>query len=250
MPVHPDKSTSTRRVVLEVCVDSVADAAAAAAGGADRLELNAALALDGLTPSLGLLAEVRRTVGTRVPVVAMARPRAGDFRYDDGDFRVLCRDVGLLLEHGADGIAFGVLTADGCVDVPRCRRVVRQIESVRVGRGKSPAAAVFHRAFDQVRDPERALAELIDLGVRRLMTSGRQPTALRGATLVARLVENARGRIEILPAGGVRPSNAAAILSRTGCDQLHTSLRRGGVMDRQFLSDMVDVLNEEGRRGT
>lgn len=225
-----------RGVILEVCVESVADAAAAAAGGAGRIELNSALALDGLTPSAGLLDEVRRAVGRRFPVVAMARPRAGDFCYDDSEFRVLLRDVELLLANGADGIAFGVLTPGGDVDVARCRRVVRRIES-----GRGAAHAVFHRAFDRVRDPFEAMEQLIDLGVRRIMTSGQQSTALRGVKLIAQLIDRAAGRIEILPAGGVRPSNAAAILSGTGCDQLHTSLREPGAdgMSRRLLSGLI-----------
>lgn len=235
-----------RPVILEVCVESVDDAAAAARGGADRLELNAALALDGLTPSLGLLAEVRRSAGARFPIVAMARPRAGDFSYSDSEFRVLLRDAGMLLENGADGIAFGILTARGDVDVTRCRRVVRAVESARATRNRFEGA-VFHRAFDRVRDPRRALEQLIDLGVTRVMTSGHQPAALRGARLIADLIKRAGGRIEILPAGGVRPANAAALLSRTGCDQVHTSLREpgGDGMSRGMLRKMVGVL----RRG-
>src|SRR5438552_2166717 len=119
------------RVTLEVCVESVADAVAAVRGGTDRLELNSALALDGLTPSLGLLEEVRRGVGPRVPVVCMARPRTGDFCYDDAEFRVLLRDVELMLENGADGIAFGILTSDRRVDDGRCRSVTRTIGPTR-----------------------------------------------------------------------------------------------------------------------
>jgi copper homeostasis protein len=226
-----------RRVLLEVCVETLADAEAAAAGGADRLELNSALALDGLTPSLGLLAEVRRAVGRPFPLVAMARPRAGGFCYDDADFRVLLRDVDLLLQHGADGIAFGILNPDGGVDVKRCRQVVRRIESASRSQG-----VVFHRAFDVVRNPKKAISELMDMGVRRVMTSGGQATALRGASRVAELNRHAGGRIEFLPAGGVRPTNAARILSLTGCDQLHTSLRVDGVMSRQLLSRLVATL--------
>jgi copper homeostasis protein len=41
----------SRRVLLEVPVASVEGALAAREGGADRLELNAALSLGGLTPS-------------------------------------------------------------------------------------------------------------------------------------------------------------------------------------------------------
>jgi copper homeostasis protein len=227
--------------LLEVCVESAGDAAAAAAGGADRLELNSALALDGLTPSLGLLAEVRRAAGARIPIVAMARPRAGDFCYDETELRVLRRDVDLLLEHGADGIALGILTARGDVD-RRCAQFVRQISAA--GSGHRFQGAVFHKAFDQARDPLAALEQLIDLGVRRVMTSGQQRTALRGAALIRQLVERAAGRIEILPAGGIRPSNVIAILSRTGCDQVHSSLREPGAraMNSRLLSELISRL--------
>ena len=239
------KSEGHRPVLLEVCVETVSDAVAAAAGGADRIELNAALALDGLTPSLGLLVEIRRAVGKRLPVIAMARPRPGDFCYDAGDFRVLLRDARLLPEHGADGVAFGVLTGRGDVDVARCRKVIRAIESA-AGAGTD---VVFHRAFDRVRDPRRALEQLIDLGVRRVMTSGQQPTALLGMVFVQELVERAAGRIELLPAGGVRPDNARDLIAGTGCTQLHTSLREPGAtrMSPRLLRRTVRTLAGAGR---
>jgi copper homeostasis protein len=218
-------------ILLEICVESVADARAAAEGGADRLELNSALALDGLTPSLGLLREVRRAVGRRFPVIAMARPRAGDFCYNDADFRVLRRDVDLLLENGADGVAFGILTPDGDVDVKRCRQLTRGIDE-----------AVFHRAFDRVREPFSALQRLIDLGVRRVMTSGQAADAVRGGGRIAELIRVAGGRIEILPAGGIRPGNARQVIATTGCDQLHSSLRDSGTMSPQLLSRLVTLL--------
>src|SRR5437868_2152877 len=92
------------RILLEVRTASVDDALAAQGGGADRLELNSALMLGGLTPSLGTLVEVKRAVD--LPVIAMIRPRPGGFCYGEADFRVLRRDVDLALEYGADGIAF------------------------------------------------------------------------------------------------------------------------------------------------
>jgi copper homeostasis protein len=208
------------RVTIEICIASVDDAVTAAVGGADRVELNAALDLGGLTPSLGTLLEVRSAVS--LPVVAMARPRSGGFCYSEAEFRTLRRDIDLALEHGADGVAFGILTPDGRVDIPRCRQIVAQIGSRS---GNRFEGAVFHRAFDFTPDPLEALDTLIDLGIRRVMTSGQRRTAAEGADLIAALVRRAAGRIEILPAGGIRPGNAAALLARTGCNQLHASLR-------------------------
>ena len=227
----PRRSTPSR-VLIEVCVDSVDDAALAVRAGAGRIELNAALALDGLTPTPGLLVEARRTV--RVPLIAMARPRAGDFCYSDAEFRVLRRDADYALGNGADGIAFGILDGEGRIDVRRCRTIARQVEG-------GHKQLVFHRAFDAVKDLSDGLERLVDLGVHRVMTSGGRPSAASGAAVIRKLRELARGRIEILPAGGIRPGNLRAILLRTGCDQVHTSLRdRTGRMKVEMLRKMLE----------
>ena len=213
-------SAERKRLLLEVCIASVDDALAAKAGGADRLELNAALPLGGLTPSLGMLIEVVQAVP--LPVIAMARPRPGGFCYSEADYRTLRRDVDLLLSHGAAGVAFGILHEDGRIDAERCREVVRQV---------GPREAVFHRAFDVTPDPFAALELLIDLGVRRVLTSGQEESAYNGSALIAALVRRAAGRIEVLPAGGINRFTVADVAARTGCDQVHASLRHA-VSDR------------------
>jgi copper homeostasis protein len=202
------------RILLEVCVASVDDALAAAAGGAGRLELNAALPLGGLTPTAGLLAEVVARVP--VPVVAMVRPRPGGFAYSATDFDVMLRDASALLNGGAAGLAFGVLLPNGEVDIPRCRRL-RDLCGDR--------DAVFHRAFDVTPDPVATVETLIELGFRRVMTSGQEESAYNGIPRIAELIRVAAGRIEILPAGGINRFTVADVVARTGCDQVHASLR-------------------------
>jgi copper homeostasis protein len=206
-----------RRVLLEVAIASVDDAVAAQTNGADRLELNSALELGGLTPSPGSLLELKRTV--LLPLMVMIRPRAGDFVYGAFDFQIMLRDLDLALEHGADGIVFGMLTGDGRVDLRRCREIVR-----RIGARQS----VFHRAFDVVPAPLDCLEQLIDLGVQRVLTSGQQPVALQGADMIAQLIERAANRIEVLPAAGIHPGTVTELVKRTGCHQVHASLREGG----------------------
>jgi copper homeostasis protein len=204
-----------RRVLLEVPIASVEDAQSAQEGGADRLELNAALSLGGLTPSLATLIEVKAAV--KLPVIVMIRPRPGGFAYSAADFKVMQRDADLALQHGADGIVFGILNPDGQVDGDRCRSLVRQAG----GR-----AAVFHRAFDVTPEPLPALEELIELGFRRILTSGQEETAYNGTALIAELIQRAAGRIEVLPGGGINRFTVADVVARTGCDQVHASLRR------------------------
>jgi copper homeostasis protein len=207
-------ASSGWRVLLEVPVASMEDALAAQAGRADRLELNTALSLGGLTPSLGNLIEV--TAAVTLPVLVMVRPRPGGFAYGEADFKVMQRDIDLALQYGASGIVFGILNADGRVDGDRCRALLRQMNG---------HTAVFHRAFDVTPDPLAALEQLIDLGFRRVLTSGQEQTAYNGAPRIAELIRRAAGRIEILPAGGINRFTLADVVARTGCNQVHASLR-------------------------
>ncbi|MBL8726950.1 MAG: GAF domain-containing protein [Planctomycetes bacterium] len=199
-------------VVVEVAVDSVAGARTAAAAGADRLELCSSLAEGGLTPSAGLLAAVQAAV--RVPVCTMVRPRAGDFRYDDGEFDVMLRDVVHLRAAGAAGIVAGVLRADGHVDAERLRELVAAAR---------PLPVTFHRAFDLVADPAAALEALIAAGVARVLTSGQAATAIDGAEAIARHVAAAGTRLRVIAGAGVRPDNVRDLVQRTGVQDVHLS---------------------------
>ena len=201
------------RIKLEICTASAEDCAVAEQSGADRVELNCALMLGGLTPSLGALREARTAI--RIPLIAMIRPRAGGFCYSASDFKVMLRDVEAALAEAADGIAFGILTPNGTIDLERCRQIVK----LAAGR-----EIVFHRAFDVVPEPLTALDQLIDLGVKRVMTSGQETSAYNGAANIAQYLSHAAGRLEILPAGGINRFTVADVVSRTGCDQVHASL--------------------------
>lgn len=198
------------RYLLEVACESVADAEAAEAGGADRIELCSALGLDGLTPSAGLVQEVR--AATRLPVCVMVRPRPGDFAHSPAEVRVMARDVEFVRAAEPAGFVFGVLRGDGRVNEAACRELLAACSGV---------PAVFHRAFDGTPDPDEALAAVVGLGFRRILTSGGAATAAEGADRIARLRERAAGRVEVLACGKVRAANVAEVLRRTGCGQVH-----------------------------
>ncbi len=200
---------------IEVGVTRVDDAIAAELAGAQRLELNSALILGGLTPSWGLIGEVIRAV--KIPVMIMIRPRGGGFCYSASEVDVMRRDVVAAVTAGAKGVVFGPITPQGEIDVAATERLVRAA-------GNAPS--IFHRAFDLCRDADQALDKLIELGVRRVMTSGGATTALLGAEKIAHLRSHAADRIEILPAGGIRNENVAALIAATGCNQVHASFRK------------------------
>ncbi len=207
------RNAAVDAIQLEICTASAEDCVKAERGGADRVELNCALMLGGLTPSLGALRESRASV--RLPIIAMIRPRPAGFCYSRSEFAVMQRDAETALSEGADGIAFGILTATGALDLKRCRQMVQ----LAAGR-----QAVFHRAFDVVRNPLAGLEQLIDLGVTRVMTSGQEASAYNGAANIGGYIRQAAGRIEILPAGGINRFTVADVVQRTGCNQVHASL--------------------------
>jgi copper homeostasis protein len=195
---------------LEICCGSIDDAIQAQAGGAQRVELCSALFLGGLTPSLGTLQYARQQL--TIPIMAMVRPRGGGFCYTAAEFVTMERDAEALLSNGADGIVFGILKTDGEIDLPRTRRL-REIAGSK--------QTVFHRAFDVTPDPFRALDQLVELGITRILTSGQQDTVPEGADLIRRLIEYAGARIEILPGGGIKPFNLDDVIARTGCSGVH-----------------------------
>lgn len=202
--------------IVEVCTASLQGAQEAELAGADRIELNSALELDGLTPSAGLLGLVTKAI--RIPIIAMARPRPGDFTYTDSEWETLMADARWLLKQGADGIAFGCLQPNGQVDLQRCREM-RSISGMH--------ELVFHKAFDDVFDWQLGLDQLIEAGINRVMTSGQKPTALQGASTISQIVKRSAERIEVLPAGRINAKNAVKIVEQTGCDQLHGSFSIG-----------------------
>jgi copper homeostasis protein len=209
-------SSSNAFVIVEVCVASLEGAIAAERAGADRIELNYGLELDGLTPGAGLLELVSHKIS--VPIIAMARPRGGNFVYSNTEWQTLVRDAQWLLAHGADGVAFGCLDSSGAVELERCR----EMRALAGGR-----ELVFHKAFDEVRDWKTGLETLIEAGVNRVMTSGQKPAAIQGAATIAEMVDRAAGRIEILPAGRINAENAGEIVDLTQARQLHGSFSSG-----------------------
>ncbi|MBQ2461504.1 MAG: copper homeostasis protein CutC [Clostridia bacterium] len=199
-------------ILIEACCASPEDVLTAALGGADRIELNTALALGGLTPSLGNLIACRRAVS--LPILSMIRPREGGFCYSTTLFSAMQQDAELLTGAGSDGIVFGFLTESGEIDRMRTLDLVRAVPGCQT---------VFHRAFDLVRDWRKSLETLMELGVTRVLTSGQAPTAVEGIPRLREMIRFAGTDLEILPAGGIRPENVVQIVEETGCTQVHLS---------------------------
>ena len=165
-------------------------------------------ATGGTTPSIGMLSTIKKNI--KIPVFVMLRPRAGDFLYTDEEYQVIEEDLKCLKESGADGFALGLLTADGKVDQIRCKQLIELCH---------PLPVTFHRAFDMTKSPCESLEAIIQLGCRRVLTSGCDTSVLEGLPLIVKLVQQAGDRISVVPAGGITERNISRIIAGLGRPQ-------------------------------
>lgn len=199
-------------ILVEICVDSVESALAAQRGGAHQVELCADLLEGGITPSAGMIEEVRTR--TTLPLQVMIRPRGGDFLYSSPEIEVIKRDIRMAKESGASGITLGLLMPDGTIDKEHTAALVELAK---------PLPVTFHRAFDMVADPVVSLEDLVLCGIRCVLTSGGAPFAEQGHARLRDIVHIAGSRIEVMVCGGIRHHNVAQILQITGAKAIHAN---------------------------
>lgn len=195
---------------LEICVDAPEDLAASIAAGVDRIELCSALDLGGLTPSAGLIAQAR---GSGVPIYAMIRVRAGNFIYSEAELRAMEAEIAAVRDSGLAGVVFGAIDAAGALDRAALSRLIKASDGLGI---------TLHRAIDELEHPSQAVATAIDLGFERILTSGGAPKADQGADEIAKMIQAADGRIEVMAGSGVNAGNVP-VLSRAGVWSFHAS---------------------------
>lgn len=220
---------NSKLLKTELCAYSVEACRVAARLGVNRVELCASPAEGGVTPSLATIEQVAAIEGLDLSV--MIRPRGGDFLYSDEEFQTMLRDIEHARKAGATGVVFGILTADGKVDVERTRQLVEASEGMET---------TFHRAVDMTEDYEAAVEAVIEAGCNRILTSGGYDKAIDGIDNIRRAVELSRGRIEIMAGSGVVASNAEALIE-TGVDALHFSAKRMVVGGMKYRNPRISM---------
>ena len=212
---------------FEICANSVESCLAAQAGGAHRVELCAGIPEGGTTPSLGEILTARRMLQIKLHVII--RPRGGDFLYSPG----------------VDGIVIGCLTPEGEIDLPAMKRL-------RTAAGD--CSVTFHRAFDRCKDPFKALDEIAELDIHRILTSGQQPTAPEGSGLIRKLVDYSNGRVSLMAGCGVNENNIRQLAAESGASEFHFSAREKIKSAMRFSNPEVkmgsDSINEYTREIT
>ena len=203
-----------KTIKYELCSYSIEACHVAARLGVDRVELCASPAEGGVTPSLANIERVCSIPGIDVSV--MIRPRGGDFLYTDEEFQTMLRDITHARRAGATGVVFGILKADGWVDIERTRQLVEEAQGMET---------TFHRAVDMTADYEQAIRDIISTGCTRILTSGGYDKATEGIANIERAVNISQGRIEIMAGSGVTAACAEQIAA-TGVDALHFSAKK------------------------
>jgi copper homeostasis protein len=198
-------------MMLEVCVDSAAGLRAAIEGGADRVELCSALAVGGLTPSLG---QMRDAALEGIPSYVLIRPRAGDFIFSEAELDIMKEDIRTARDCGLAGVVLGAETESGVLDM----KALEVLVTVANGLGTT-----LHRVFDGTPDKAQALEDAIALGFDRVLTSGGAAHVMDGVETLSGLVSLATGRISVMPGAGLTLQNAAHIALTTGASEFHAS---------------------------
>ncbi|MBX7172941.1 MAG: hypothetical protein K1X72_18370 [Pyrinomonadaceae bacterium] len=198
------------KTLVEVCVDSVESALAAQDGGADRVELCDNLMEGGTTPSFGSIEIARKLLNIGLQVII--RPRGSDFLYSDLEFEIMKRDIQICKEIGVDGVVIGILDENGEVDLLRTKELV---ELAR------PLSVTFHRAFDVANNADKALEDLIRIGIDRVLTSGQEATAFEGLENITDLVERAGERIIVMACGSLTERNVGKFVEKTKVKEVH-----------------------------
>jgi copper homeostasis protein len=200
------------KYILEICCYNLNSALIAADAGGDRVELCADPASGGTTPGIGLIKSVRKKIG--IELYPIIRIKGGDFLFSEEEFDVMLHEVTACKSAGCDGVVFGMLLPDGRVD---------KVHSSKLVEKAYPMGVCFHRAFDWTVNPFEAMEDIIEIGCERILTSGQQPKAILGASLIKDLITQADGRIQIMPGAGVRAENIADLKKETGATQFHSS---------------------------
>ncbi|WP_310831693.1 copper homeostasis protein CutC [Paenibacillus pedocola] len=199
-------------MLLEVIATTVEDAVTAEQCGADRIELITSISEGGLTPSLGLIEQVRQAVA--IPVRVMVRPHARSFHYSSEDAKTMLRDIGHIASAGSLSLVIGMLRPDGTVDEELLKRLLSAAQGMEI---------TFHRAFDQTRDQFEALEMLSRYPqVTDILTSGGESTAPQGAERIAELQRRCLGQpLSILAGSGLSPANLSSFLQQTAVTRVH-----------------------------
>ena len=215
-------------MILEIAANSVESAIEAQKGGAQRIELCDNLYEGGTTPSYGTIQLARKNLDIKLHVII--RPRGSDFVYNELEFQTMKIDIEICKNSGVDGVVIGILNPNGTINIAQTKELV---ELAR------PMSVTFHRAFDMTKNAETALEDIIKTGADRLLTSGLQNKAYDGKEQIKKLIQQANGRIIVMPGSGIRPENIEEIAITTQAFEFHSTAQSSKESEMLFRKNNV-----------
>lgn len=201
-------------MTLEICCNSIESVINANIAGCTRIELCSNIAEGGTTPSYGLIKKAIET--SKVPIFILIRPRPGDFLYSAQEIDIMKLDIIESIKLGAKGFVFGVLNADGTLNYNA------NLELIKTANGLD---CTLHRAFDLSLNPIENIETSIELGFKRILTSGCKNSAYEGIDFIKSLNKISKGKIIIMPGGGINSSNISYIKTTSGSNEFHTTAK-------------------------
>ena len=200
-------------MIKEACVESFEKALEAQSNGANRIELCENLAVGGTTPSYGTVKICLEKLN--IPIFPMIRARGGNFVYSKDEIEIMKEDIKIFKELGVKGIVLGCLTSDNKIDLELTKELVDLAY---------PMEVTFHKAIDEILNPLDYIDDLVNIGIKRILTSGGKATALEGKDLINEMIKKSNGRLKIVVAGKVTKGNLNGLSNLISADEFHGKL--------------------------
>ena len=200
-------------MIKEACVESFEKALETQNNGANRIELCENLAVGGTTPSYGTVKVCLEKLD--IPIFPMIRARGGNFIYSKDEIEIMKEDIKIFKELGVKGVVLGCLTSDNKIDLELTKKLVNLAY---------PMEVTFHKAIDEIQNPLDYIDNLINIGIKRILTSGGKVTALEGKDLINEMIKKSNGRLKIVVAGKVTKENLNGLSNLISADEFHGKL--------------------------
>ena len=200
-------------MIKEACVESFEKALEAQSNGANRIELCENLAVGGTTPSYGTVKICLEKLN--IPIFPMIRARGGNFVYSKDEIKIMKEDIKIFKELGVKGVVLGCLTSDNKIDLELAKELVDLAY---------PMEVTFHKAIDEILNPLDYIDDLVNIGIKRILTSGGKATALEGKDLINEMIKKSNGRLKIVVAGKVTKGNLNGLSNLISADEFHGKL--------------------------
>ena len=200
-------------MIKEACVESFEKALEAQSNGANRIELCENLAVGGTTPSYGTVKICLEKLN--IPIFPMIRARGGNFVYSKDEIEIMKEDIKIFKELGVKGVVLGCLTSDNKIDLELTKELVDLAY---------PMEVTFHKAIDEILNPLDYIDDLVNIGIKRILTSGGEATALEGKDLINEMIKKSNGRLKIVVAGKVTKRNLNGLSNLISADEFHGKL--------------------------